>query len=1005
MERVAQLLFGPFRLDPQKKQLWRGETLLGLRPMTVSVLQVLVEHAGEILTKEQVLRYVWAGTRVSPASLKVCIREIRETLGDDRKNPQYLETVGREGYRFIGTQEQENEPLALAGEVAGVEYIVGRQRELEQLEDWFGKARRGACQLIFVTGEPGIGKTTLVDLFLARIRNTGRIRIGRGQCLEQYGEGEAYLPILEAFGRLCREPGTANLIPLLSQYAPTWVIQMSAVLNDAELANLQQRSQGATRQRMLREMAEAIEAITVETPLVLVLEDLHWSDHSTLELIAYLGQRQERVRLMVIGTYRPADLENGHPLKKIKQELQVRQKCKEIPLQLLSEQEVATYLAKRFPDHAVSTELASVIHHRTEGNALFMVNLVNELASQGLILEKEGNWEIRDIATELSIPESLRQVIEQKFEHLNAEERQVLEVASVEGGEFTAVAIAAGIGKETLEVEECCASLVRQGQFIRGWDTLQWPDGTVTARYGFVHSLYQEVLYDRLTSGKRAQLHLRIGECLEKAYGARAREIATELALHFEQGRDNRRAIQYLQQAAEIANQRCAYHESVGHLTKAIALLEHWPASTERIQQELMLQISLGVALMAIKGYAAPEAKKAYDRARELCQQIGGTPQLVPVLRGLAAFYYVRAELPTARQLGEQLLRLVQKQQDQALLLEAHQELGGTLSNLGELTAALSHLEEGIRLYDPQKHHVHAVIYGQDPGVTCLCRASLALWCLGYQAQALTKVHEALALAQKLSHPYSLAYSLSFTGIVHQVGREKELTLGWAEKTIQLATEQEFPIWKTVGQILRGWALAVQGQSKEGISLIQQGIASWRAIGAEISVPSFLYLLAEAYRENGVPQKGLEVLTEAFAVARRTGDCWWEAELYRLKGELLLQAKVQSFKSDLRKLRLRTKNVQSVICNLQSEAESAFQTALTVARQQQAKSLELRAAVSLSRLWQQQGKEVNARQLLVHTYRWFREGFDTVDLKAAKTLLEELHVDVTQDSRAQELRP
>jgi len=375
------------------------------------------------------------------------------------------------------------------------------------------------------------------------------------------------------------------------------------------------------------------------------------------------------------------------------------------------------------------------------------------------------------------------------------------------------------------------------------------------------------------------------------------------------------------------------------------------------------------------------------------------------VLRGLAAFYYVRAELPTARQLGEQLLRLVQRQQDQALLLEAHQELGGTLSNLGELTAALSHLEEGIRLYDPQKHHVHAVLYGQDPGVTCLCRASLALWCLGYQAQALTKVHEALALAQKLSHPYSLAYSLSFTGIVHQVRREKELTLGWAEKTIQLATEQEFPTWKTVGQILRGWVLAVQGQSKEGISLIQQGIASWRAIGAEISVPTFLSFLADAYRENGVPQKGLEVLIEAFAVARRTGDCWWEAELYRLKGELLLQSKVQSFKSDLRKLRLGTKNPQSAICNLQSEAEAAFQTALTIARQQQAKSLELRAAVSLSRLWQQQGKEVNARQLLVHTYRWFQEGFDTIDLKAAKTLLEELHVDVTQDSRAQELRP
>jgi predicted ATPase/DNA-binding winged helix-turn-helix (wHTH) protein len=1005
MERVAQLLFGPFRLDPQRKQLWRGETLLGLRPMAVSVLQVLVEHAGEILTKEQVFRYVWTGTRVSPASLKVCIREIRETLGDDRKNPHYLETVGREGYRFIGTQEQEGEPLALVDGIDEVEYIVGRQRELEQLEEWFGKARRGARQIVFVTGEPGIGKTTLVDLFLGRIQNTRRIKIGRGQCLEQYGEGEAYLPILEAFGRLCREPGTANFIPLLSQYAPTWLAQMPAVLNNADLTSLQQRTQGATRQRMLREMAEALEAITVEIPLVLVLEDLHWSDPSTLELITYLAQRQERIRLMVIGTYRPADLVSGHPLKKIKHELQIRQKCQEIPLQLLSEQEVATYIAKRFPDHAVSTGLASAIHHRTEGNALFMVNLVNELANQGLILEKEGNWESQDSIAEFSIPESLRQVIEQKFEHLSVEERQVLEVASVEGGEFTAVAIAAGIGRETLEVEECCAGLVRQGQFIRERETLQWPDGTVTARYGFIHSLYQKVLYDRLTPGKRAQLHLRIGQRLEQAYGERAREVATELALHFEQGRDYRRAIQYLQQAAETANRRCAYHESIGHLTKAITLLEHWPTNTERLQLELMLQISLGVVLMAIKGYAAPEAKKAYDRARELCQQVGDAPQLAPVLRGLAAFYYVRAELPTARELGEQLLRLVKAQKDHApLLVEAHQALGGTLSSLGDFVVALHHLEEGIRLYEPPNHQVHVMQYGQDPGVSCLCRAAHALWVLGYQEQALTKSCEALALAERLAHLHSLAYALSSTVFLHQLRQEAQAVQTQAEVAIQLATEQEFPIWKIMGETLRGWGLAIQGQSREGIMLIRQGISSWRTVGAEIYLPYFQYLLAEAYGKAGTPQKGMEVLDEALALTVRTGERWWEAELYRLKGELLLQSKVQSFKSDLRKLRLGTKNPQSAIRNLQSEAEAAFQTSLTVACQQQAKSLELRAAMSLSRLWQQQGKEANARQLLLPTYRWFREGFDTVDLKAAKALLEELHVDIIPtDSNAQEI--
>jgi predicted ATPase/DNA-binding winged helix-turn-helix (wHTH) protein len=1004
MERVTQLLFGPFRLDPQKKQLWRGDTVLELRPMSVAVLQVLVEHAGEILTKEQMLRHVWTGTRVISASLKVCIREIRETLGDNRKNPQYLETVGREGYRFIGTQEQENEFLALAGELTGVEYIVGRHKELGQLEDWFSKAQRGARQIVFVTGEAGIGKTTLVDLSLARIRNTNRIRIGRGQCLEQYGEGEPYLPILEALGRLCREPGMGNLLPLLSQYAPTWLVQMPAVLNNADLANLQQRAQGATRPRMLREMAEALEAITVDTPLVFVLEDLHWSDHSTLELIAYLAQRQERARLMVIGTYRPTDLGRTHPLQKIKHELQVRQKCEEVSLKLLSKQEVTTYIAKRFPDHPVSTGLTKVIHRLTEGNALFMVNLVNELVNQGLILEKSGKWEIQSDITEIKIPESLREVIEQKFIHLSPEERQVLEAASVEGREFTAVAIGTAIEKEPIEIEEHCANFVRYGQFIQERETLQWPDGTITACYGFVHSLYQEVLYNRFTPGKRAQLHLRIGERLEQAYGDRTREIAAELALHFEQGRDNRRAIQYLQQAAETANQRCAYHEGVRHLTKAITLLEHWPASAGRIQQELMLQIGLGVALMAIKGYAAPEAKKAYDRARELCQQIGDTPQLAPVLRGLAAFYYVRAELPTACEIGEQLLRLAQEQGDYALLLEAHQELGGTLSSLGNFVAALSHLEEGIRLYDPQKHHVHALLYGQDPGVSCLCRAAHALWFLGYPEQALGKIREALTLAREFAHPYSLAYALDFAAILHMLRRETKEAQAQAEAAVALSLEQEFPTWTSMGIILRGWAFATQGQVKEGILQLRSGISSWQAAGAEIARPQFLALLAEVSGQAGQIQEGLTIIDEALSLAKEHGDLWWEVELYRLKGELLLQSKVQgsgskgqSLKSDLRKLRLGTKKPQAVICDLEVEAETAFQAAFSIAHRQQAKSLELRAAMSLARLWQRQGKDTEARQVLSEVYSWFTEGFDAKDLQEAKILLDELRVNVVSD--------
>lgn len=995
MERVAQLLFGPFRLDPQKKQLRRGDMVLGLRPMAVSVLRVLLEHAGEVLTKEQLLKSVWAGTYVNPTALKVCISEIREALGDERTAPRYIETVGREGYRFISLQEQRRESLALAGEVSGIECIVGRQREAEQLEEWFGKARCGARQIVFVTGEAGIGKTTLVDLFLARIQPTNRIRIGRGQCLEQYGEGEPYLPILEAFGRLCRESRIENLLPLLSQYAPTWLVQMPALLSNADLANLQQRAQGATRPRMLREMAETLEAISVETPLVFILEDLHWSDHSTLDLIAYLAQRQERARLLVIGTYRPTDLGRTHPLKKIKHELQVRQKCEEVPLQLLRKHEVTTYIAKRFPDRQTSTGLAKVIHRLTEGNALFMVNLVNELVNQGLILEKAGKWELQSGITDIKIPESLREVIEQKFIHLSVEERQILEAASVEGGEFSTVTIGAAVEKDAVEVEEYCATLVRSGQFIQERETLQWPDGTITVRYGFVHSLYQEVLYNQLTPGKRAQLHLRIGERLEQAYGDRTREIAAELALDFEQGRDNRRAITYHQQAANTAMQRFAYHESVVHLKKALALLKTMPNTSECTQQELFLQTSLGAALIATQGFSAPEVGETYTRARELCKQMGETSQLFPVLRGLTAFYSVRGDHQTTRELAEQCLKLVQHEQDSTPLIGAHLELGSALFYLGEFPQALKHLERGSSFYDPQLHSSDSLLYGYNLGVSCLSRTATCLWFLGYPDRALKKSQEAIVLAKEQQHPFSLAYALSFATECYRLCREGQTTRESADTIIALSEEQGFPMWAAGATIFRGWSLVEQGEYEDGIVQLKKGLAVWQAMGAEVAMPSWLAQLAEAYKYVGQFMEGLTILAKAMAVTNKNDERWWEAELYRLQGELILQQESQTAKVKPRKSRVLKHKVQSR--GPQSEAEACFLKAIAIAQRQQTKSLELRAATSLARLWQRQEKLGEAQHVLSKVYNWFTEGFDTADLRDARALLDELRVGVVRD--------
>jgi predicted ATPase len=397
---------------------------------------------------------------------------------------------------------------------------------------------------------------------------------------------------------------------------------------------------------------------------------------------------------------------------------------------------------------------------------------------------------------------------------------------------------------------------------------------------------------------------------------------------------------------------------------------------------------------MATKGIAAPEVEQAYARARELCQQVGETPQLFPVLVGLFRSYMVRGELQTARELGKHCLSLAQRIQDPALLLEAHMALGPPSTALGEFVSAREHAERGIALYDLQQHRSHAFLYGLDPGMICLSIAAWALWVLGYPDQALKRSHEALTLARELSHPLSLAFALLFASLLRQLHREGRLALEQAEAVITLSTDQGFPQWLSMGTILRGWALAEQSQEEEGIAQLRQGIAANRAVGSGIQFTYYLALLAEAYGKVGQVEEGLSVLAEALAVVEKTGERWYEAELYRLKGTLTLQSQTSlgqvSNKSKASQGKSEVLDAQSPTSKAHAEVKACFLKAIEIARRQQAKSLELRATVSLAHLWQQQGKQTEAHQMLSEVYNWFTEGFDTKDLQEAKALLKEL---------------
>ena len=523
-----------------------------------------------------------------------------------------------------------------------------------------GTAWRGQRQIVFVTGEPGIGKTGVVEAFLERVASDPRVWIAQGQCVETYGTREPYPSVLDALGRLCRESAGDWLVTLLRRHAPTWLVQMPWLLDPADRDTLQQELLGATRERMLREMAEVVEALTAEAPLVVVLEDLHWSDAATVDLISLLARRPHPARLLLIGTYRPVDLiVRQHPLKEVKLALQAAGQCEELSLALLGEGAVADYLRERFARNTFPSGLAQVVNRRTEGNPLFMVSVIDDLVGRGLIAMREDRWELRGglQEVEVSVPESLRQMIERRIEQLGGAERRILAAGSVDGIEFSVASVAAALQQGTGEVEETCDDLARRQLFIRSLGAREWPDRTVASRYGFMHALHRNAFYEGIPPSRRRDLHQAIGQREEIGHGDRAGDIAGQLAAHFEQAGDDRRAVRYLAEAAETARRRHANAEAVGYVSRALDIAERLPEGDERVASRLgllrqigLLRRSMGDVRDSIEDFTA-RARYARDHGRveeevRALLELGGALSWVDRDRSLAAFEQALALAP-----------------------------------------------------------------------------------------------------------------------------------------------------------------------------------------------------------------------------------------------------------------------------------------------------------------------------------------------------------------------
>ncbi len=849
---------------------------------------------------------------------------------------------------------------------SGLTPLIGREHEVELLQERWQRAQQSEGQVVLLSGEPGIGKSRLVQELKEQLAHEGVTHL-EFHC-SPYHQNSALYPIIDHLQRLlqfAREDSPAvkleKLQHTLSHYrfpqADT-VPLLAALLSLPHpegyppITVSPQKQKEKTHAALVAWLVEEAE----QQPVYTTWEDVHWADPSTLEVLTLFLDQVPTTRLLAVLTFRP---EFTPPWGN-------RSHLSQLTLSRLGRSQVEAMVERVTDGKALPPQVVEQIAAKTDGVPLFVEELTKTVMESIESIESIGSIgsQNRTSLPEFAIPATLHDSLMARLDRLGSA-KEVAQLGATLGREFSYEVLQAVSPLDERTLQRGLKQLVEaELVYQRGLPP--------QAHYLFKHALIQDTAYQSLLKSTRQQYHRQIAQVLEEQF-AEIKESQPELlAQHYTEAGRIAPAIRYWRRAGQRALDHSTHLEAIAHLTTGLELLKTLPETPERNQQELRLQITLGISLSAAKGGAAPEVGRAYARARELCRQLGETPQLFPTLGGLCAFYQERAELKTASELAEQMFSLAHRVQEPLLLLWAHVALGSVLYSLGELLSARTHLEQSLTFYDPQKHRSYGIV--SDPRVICLSEVATLLWFLGYPDQALERSQEALALARELSHPFSLAKALGAVAGVHRLRRDEQAAYELEEARNALASEHEFSDLRTMGIFWRGWDLIGRGRTEEGIVQMQQGLTALQDSGEELVRPGWLVLLAEAYGKVGQIEAGLRVLAEGLAAVDKDGWRVFEAELYRLKGELTLQSQVQSRSS-----------------TIQEEAEEYFHRAIAIARRQSAKSLELRAVMSLSRLWQRQGKKDEAHRMLAEIYGWFSEGFDTKDLQEAKALLEELH--------------
>lgn len=991
---------GTPRVDAANQCIWWGERRVDLVPKAFLVLCRLMQQPNQIVAKNDLLDAAWPDTHVTDSVLKVAINQLRDALGDDPQAPRFIETVHRRGYRWIGgpsasetapqasNPARERSPLGEGPAGSQPEFdrddpapgplFVGREAPLAQLAQALARAAVGRRQIVFVTGEPGIGKTTLLDELVRLLRspdtpgNSPPCLVAHGQCVDGYGTSDAYMPLLQALTQLCRPPTSGEIVLSLRRLAPTWLVQLPQVLSAGEQDDLRRALAGSSGERMLHELVSFVEALATDRTLVLVLEDLHWSDHATVGALAALAARREPARLLVVASYRPADaIAQRHPITRLKHELSAKRQCTELALPGLDPDAVAAHLAGRFPNHRLPIELAAQLQAQTAGNPLFMLNALEDFVQRGWLSEHDGVWRCTvDLAVLAdAIPDGTREMIGFRLQQLAAADRELLATASVIGPSFATQALADVLGREPSDVEIDCMRLARVGQFIDDGQPITWPDRSTGTQHGFRHALYQQVLYMHVTPTRLQRLHRRVAECLETRFGNQAATIASQLALHFERGGDGRRAIYHRLNAATMALDRYAYDQAIEHLRSGLDIVTDVPAGEERDAYELAIQARLLGSVLATRGAASPQVSHVIERVRALSTRGPTTPELLQALAVLGTHYAACGDMRAARGVCEELVERAETT-DHFFATIARGLLGFCELKQGEIQSGVAKLEGSISLPDL------ASMVPLDPGTIATVDAALGHHVLGHPQRARQLTEAALDRAETTKHPPTLRHVIVSVLRIGMLLDNDALVRQCAARLASLS--EHFPHWEHALTEFAYGLLDAKAGNEAGIDRMQRARQHIFDAGSHSFQSLYAAMAAIASLHVGRYEEADSLLTAGLTIVETTGERWHEAELHRLRGEVRLARAAQQRRS--------TTKWQELV----DDAAACFHRALDVARAHAAQWWRLRAAISLARLYRDLDRAADARELLRGAYEAFEERDGLPDLRTAEHLLERL---------------